>query len=87
MQSITSTAAPRPKGGRRQGSRNKPRAFNPNSLLVDREQSATLLNLSISKIIRLEKNGVLEPVRLTPKGKVYHRVSQIRSIVGESEAV
>jgi hypothetical protein len=88
MQSIESTSPKgrsRPKGGRKEGSKNVPREFDPSSLLCPRAVAARALAISERQIINLEKSGVLTPVRLVAGGMVYYRTAQIVALaLGEA---
>ncbi len=50
-------------------------------LLYSREQTAHALGgISIATVMRMENNKLLDKVRHTPKGAVFHRVEQVRAL-------
>ena len=56
-------------------------------LLYSREQTAEVLGgISISSIIRLEREGVLTPIKLhkdRPCSQVFHRVEEVEALARE----
>ena len=56
------------------------RPLSPHQLLFTRRHSAELLDCSIDKVKQLEELGILDPVRLTPRGDVHHRAEQVRAL-------
>jgi hypothetical protein len=57
-----------------------------NKLLLTRKQAAERLGgISVSTIVRLEQEGRLQPVRLTPRsGQVFYRATDLEMLVEES---
>lgn len=66
-----------------------PKAPELQQLLYSREQVARLLGYrSIASIIRLERQGVLRPVRISrsPTGQVFYRAADIHQLVETATA-
>jgi hypothetical protein len=56
-------------------------AFEEPALLYSREHVAKLYGCSVATVIRLEKSGRLDPVKLRGPGSVTHyRASQVRAL-------
>jgi hypothetical protein len=55
-------------------------------LLYARSETARLLGTSVATVIRLEKQGLLTPVRLTraKTGAVHHRAEQVHALASAS---
>ena len=50
-------------------------------LLYSRAQTAKALgDVSIATVIRIENKKLLEKIRHTPKGEVFHKVEQVRAL-------
>jgi hypothetical protein len=60
------------------------RKNNP-ALLYPRRITALKLNVSVATVRRLEAQGVLDKVRLTKKGPVHHRSSQVYALAQGDE--
>jgi hypothetical protein len=57
--------------------------------LYPRAISAKRLNISIATVLRLERAGVLTPIRLNPaapSSQVYHRSEQVERIAAGEQA-
>ena len=54
----------------------------PQQLLISRQDAARKLGCCAMTLTRLEKDGVLTPIRLSrkPTGRVFYRVSQIEML-------
>lgn len=57
-----------------------------NELLVSRKEAASRLGgVHVSTVIKLEQEGRLRPVRLTPRsGQVFYRVADLEQLVEKS---
>ncbi len=62
----------------------------PRPLLYPRAHVARLLNCSVATITRLEKKGVLTPIRLdkdAPTAPVFYSDENLRALIGSDHAV
>ena len=49
----------------------------PQPLLSSRHNTALVLDCSIDKVKELERRGILDRVRMTPGGNVYHTYAKV----------
>jgi hypothetical protein len=53
----------------------------PTRALLTRAELADVLRVSLSKVGRLRRRGVLRPVQLVPNGRVGHRVEEVAALL------
>ncbi len=55
--------------------------------MIDRKEASEFLGISIATIIRMEKQGVLSPVKYTgPKSKVYYKKTEVENLTNVTTA-